>query len=148
MFTKLVRICLAVLSLAGFSHRIFKHKTIVKWNILRENIRQCFIFSVAVRIVPVPPIFSVLLIYSLKINRLLFWPTMYIVLALWDGHWATVYIPPPPWHTAATWRHSNTMTSLLLWERYRRIVTASSLIALDLNSKYRGLYLRTVFKSI
>jgi len=50
MFTKLVRVCLAVLALAAFSHRIFKHKTIVTQNILRENIRQYFIFSVAVRI--------------------------------------------------------------------------------------------------
>jgi len=28
-FAKLVRVCLAVISLTAFSHRIFKHKTIV-----------------------------------------------------------------------------------------------------------------------
>ena len=43
---KLVRVCLAVISLTAFSHRIFKHKTIVMYNISRANI----IFSVAVRI--------------------------------------------------------------------------------------------------
>jgi len=38
-----------IISLTAFSHRIFKHETIVKQNISRENIRQCFTFSVAVR---------------------------------------------------------------------------------------------------
>jgi len=39
-----------VILLTAFSHRIFKHKTIVKQNTSCENIRQCFIFSVAARI--------------------------------------------------------------------------------------------------
>jgi len=39
MFTKLVRVCLAVISSTAFNHRLNK---------LRENITQCFIFSVAV----------------------------------------------------------------------------------------------------
>jgi len=47
---KLGRVCLAVISLTAFSHRLFKYKTIVTWNILRENIRQRSIFSVDVRI--------------------------------------------------------------------------------------------------
>jgi len=47
---KLVRVCLAVISLTAFSHRIFKHKTIVRYNVSRENIRQCSVFSVDVRI--------------------------------------------------------------------------------------------------
>ena len=50
MLTKLVRVCPAVISLTVFSHWIFKHKTIVTWCISRENIRQCSIFSAAVRI--------------------------------------------------------------------------------------------------
>ena len=45
---KLVRVCLAVISLTAFSHRIFKHKTTVTYNISRENIRQYFVFSAAV----------------------------------------------------------------------------------------------------
>jgi len=40
--------CLALMSLTGFSHKIFKHKTIVKYYISHVHIRQCFIFSVAV----------------------------------------------------------------------------------------------------
>ena len=47
---KLVRIYLAVISLTTFSHRIFKHKTIVTQNISLENIRQWSILSVDVRI--------------------------------------------------------------------------------------------------
>ena len=47
---ELVRVCLAVISLIAFSHRIFKHETTVTRNISRENIKQYFIFSVAVRI--------------------------------------------------------------------------------------------------
>jgi len=47
---KLVRVCLAVISLTAFSHRMFKHNTIVTQNISRENVRQCFIFSAAVLI--------------------------------------------------------------------------------------------------
>ena len=43
---KLVGVCLAVISLTAFSHTIFKLKTIMTYNISRE----CFIFSVAVRI--------------------------------------------------------------------------------------------------
>ena len=50
MLTKLVRVCPAVISLTVFSHRIFKHETIVTWSISRENTRQCSIFSAAVRI--------------------------------------------------------------------------------------------------
>jgi len=42
---KLVRVCLAVISLTALSYRIFKHKTIVT-----SNISRVFIFSVAVRI--------------------------------------------------------------------------------------------------
>ena len=41
---KLVRVCLAVISLTAFSHRIFKRGTILTENISRENIRQCSIF--------------------------------------------------------------------------------------------------------
>ena len=64
---KLVRVCLAVISLTAFSHNIFKHNTIVTQNISRENIGQYFIFSVAVLICS-----HSLLTYSLKINSLLF----------------------------------------------------------------------------
>jgi len=53
---RLVRVCLAVISLTAFSHRIFKHKTIDK------------IFHVMFVFVHNPPIFPVLLTYSLKIN--------------------------------------------------------------------------------
>ena len=49
MFVKLVRVCLAVISLTAFSHRIFKQKIAIQ-NISHENIRHCFIFSVAVHI--------------------------------------------------------------------------------------------------
>ena len=48
---KLVRVCLAVMSLIAFSHKIVKHKNNCDVNISRENIRQYFIFSVPV---PVP----------------------------------------------------------------------------------------------
>jgi len=37
---KLVRVCLEVISLIAFSHRIFKHKTSVTSNISRENKRN------------------------------------------------------------------------------------------------------------
>jgi len=47
---KLVRVCLAAVSLTAFSDRTIKHKTIVAQNISRENIRQRFIFSSAVRV--------------------------------------------------------------------------------------------------
>jgi len=53
---RLVRVCLAVISLTAFSHRIFKHKTIDK------------IFHVMFVFVHNPPIFPLLLTYSLKIN--------------------------------------------------------------------------------
>jgi len=68
---KLVRVCLAVISLIAFSHRIFKHKTIAMQNISRENIRQYLAYKLFL-FVHIPPIFSVLLTYSLKINSLLF----------------------------------------------------------------------------
>jgi len=50
MFTKLVRVCLAIILLTALGDKVFKHKTTVTQNISRENITQCFIFSVAVRI--------------------------------------------------------------------------------------------------
>jgi len=55
---KLVRVCLAVISLTAFSHRIFKHKAIVTQISSRVNIRQCSVFCVDVRICHSPPIFS------------------------------------------------------------------------------------------
>ena len=47
---KLVRVCLAVISLTAFSHRIFQRETILTYNISLENIRQCSIFSADVRV--------------------------------------------------------------------------------------------------
>jgi len=47
---KLVRVCLAAISLTAFSHRIFKHKTIVTYNISREISDSAPFFSVDVRI--------------------------------------------------------------------------------------------------
>ena len=38
----LVRVCLAVISLTAFSHRIFGHETSVTYNISRESINDAF----------------------------------------------------------------------------------------------------------
>jgi len=75
---KLVRVCLAVISLTAFdfnnnnNNRIFKHKTIVT-QIFHVKISDNAPFSLQMFVfVHIPPIFSLLLTYSLKINSLLF----------------------------------------------------------------------------
>ena len=39
---KLVRVCLAVISLTAFSHRIFGHETSVTYSISRKSINDAF----------------------------------------------------------------------------------------------------------
>ena len=74
---KLVRVCLAVISLTAFSQRIFKHKTIMTSNISCENIRQCSSFSADVRICSHSShLLSFIDIFAWN-RQLTFWPTLY-----------------------------------------------------------------------
>ena len=90
MLTKQVRVRIAVISLTAFSHRIFKHKTIVTENISGENIRQYFNFSAAVRICSRSSYFLSFIEYLLKTNSFLFDLPCILCLQCFDAlGWAT-----------------------------------------------------------
>jgi len=100
MFTKLVRVCQAVLLLTAFSRRIFKHKTSVTW-----KYQTMLYFFVAVRSCSRSS-YLLSFIDIFAINSLLFWPKLYTCRpTCWVRHFATRLLPAfgSCWQRIASW---------------------------------------------
>ena len=92
---KLVRVCLAVISLIAFSHRIFKHRTIVtkyftwKYHTMLHFLCRCsYLFTFF--------LYSPFYWHWLKINSYFFWPTLYSSYKIYKSerkikcHWTSL----------------------------------------------------------